>query len=184
MTHSVKSHIGKVLLTAVTLVGAVSVGQAATAGEYWVPANAPITYKMANPADMMGHVPAPAPQYASRPQMAPTAQNLFDQSRVDQTLYSHQRVGKPYTVAGKRYKPKHQPRYDMVGTASWYGDKFHGKLTASGEKYDKNAMTAAHKTLPLNSMVVVTNLKTGVSNLMGNSQKGSRVKGVFFPTNK
>ena len=85
----------------------------------------------------------------------------FDMSSVDTDLYAHQRVGKPYTVLGKRYTPKHQPRYNKVGTASWYGPKFHGKLTANGEKYDMNGMTAAHKTLPLNSMVLVTNVENG-----------------------
>lgn len=70
-------------------------------------------------------------------------------------------VGNPYTVAGVTYTPRHQPMYDMVGNASWYGDRFHGKLTASGETFNKNAMTAAHKTLPINSMVRVTDMATG-----------------------
>lgn len=98
-----------------------------------------------------------APQFKAQT----TAQLAFDQSRVDPILHAHQTVGNPYTVMGQTYTPAHNPRYDMVGNASWYGAKFHGKLTASGEKFDKNAMTAAHKTLPLNSLVVVTNLTTG-----------------------
>jgi len=51
--------------------------------------------------------------------------------------------------------------YDVNGTASWYGGRFHGRLDARGERFDENAMTAAHRTLPLNSMVVVTNLENG-----------------------
>jgi rare lipoprotein A len=47
------------------------------------------------------------------------------------------------------------------GKAAYYGDKFHGRKTASGEKYDKRAMTAAHKTLPFGTVVKVTNLKNG-----------------------
>jgi len=80
---------------------------------------------------------------------------------VDKDLYKHQRVGKSYTIMGKRYQPKHDPKYDKTGIASWYGDKFHGKPTATGEIYNKNDITAAHKTLPLNSIVCVTNLETG-----------------------
>lgn len=100
------------------------------------------------------------PQTAPRPQ---TQAPSFDLSNIDETLYKHQKVGNPYTVLGKTYKPEHQPDYDRTGTASWYGDKFHGKLTANGETYDKNALTAAHKTLPLNSYVIVTNINTGKS---------------------
>jgi len=127
---------------------------------------APITYKMANPYA--------SPFSALTTQQSPTAYNTsgtkkllksmaFDPSKVDPTLYNHQRVGKPYTVAGNTYYPAHDPSYDQAGVASWYGDKFHGKPTASGEIFDKTALTAAHKTLPLNSYVVVTNLQTGIA---------------------
>ena len=67
-----------------------------------------------------------------------------------------------YVVFGKRYhvmskcKSKH---YQEVGTASWYGTKFHKRYTSSGERYDMLAMTAAHKTLPLPTYVEVTNLR-------------------------
>ncbi len=173
----------------------------ASAGENYVRAAAPITYKMSNPAEMMarGYVPQynvpqmappqqpvyqPQPQYQppqlQQPQYQPQAalpSLQFDQSRIDTTLYSHQRVGNPYTVAGQTYYPKHQPMYDMVGTASWYGDKFHGKLTANGERFDKNAMTAAHKTLPLNSYVMVTNLATGQSLKLRINDRGPFIGG-------
>lgn len=68
------------------------------------------------------------------------------------------KVGKPYQVGGKWYEPKVQPDYDEVGVASWYGSDFHNKKTANGGKFDKNVLSAAHKTLPLPSMVKVTNL--------------------------
>ncbi|MFY0615025.1 MAG: septal ring lytic transglycosylase RlpA family protein [Hyphomicrobiaceae bacterium] len=71
------------------------------------------------------------------------------------------KVGKPYYINGLRYVPRHQPNYDRIGVASWYGDKFHGRLTANGEIYDMNAITAAHPTLPLPSLVRVTNMRTG-----------------------
>lgn len=99
------------------------------------------------------------PKFSVPKLAAPT----FNMKKVDTDLYAHQRVGKPYTIMGKRYTPKHQPKYDKIGTASWYGPKFHGKLTANGETYDMNGITAAHKTLPLNSMVMVTNVESGKS---------------------
>jgi peptidoglycan lytic transglycosylase len=71
----------------------------------------------------------------------------------------HHKVGKPYKVKGKWYRPAHDPDYNKVGTASWYGRDFHGRATANGERYNMNAMTAAHTTLPLPSMVEVTNLE-------------------------
>lgn len=69
---------------------------------------------------------------------------------------------RPYIVLGKRYIPlKTGKGYTRTGVASWYGKKFHGHLTANGEVYDMFAMSAAHATLPLPSIVRVTNLKNG-----------------------
>lgn len=66
----------------------------------------------------------------------------------------------PYTVFGKTYYLLSQARgYKARGTASWYGTKFHGRRTANGEVYDMNAMTAAHKTLPIPCYVRVRNTK-------------------------
>lgn len=69
------------------------------------------------------------------------------------------RVGEPYVVAGRTYTPQAAPDYRAEGTASWYGDKFHGRLTANGEIYNIYALSAAHPTLPLPSYVRVTNLE-------------------------
>ncbi|MBL8770228.1 MAG: septal ring lytic transglycosylase RlpA family protein [Phenylobacterium sp.] len=71
------------------------------------------------------------------------------------------KIGKPYQVGGVWYVPREQPDYDQVGVASWYGDAFHLKATANGEVFDMNAVSAAHTTLPLPSMVEVTNLDNG-----------------------
>ena len=71
------------------------------------------------------------------------------------------KVGAPYQVAGIWYVPKEDPAYDQTGTASWYGDAFHQKATANGEIFDMNAVSAAHTTLPMPSMVEVTNLDNG-----------------------
>jgi rare lipoprotein A len=70
-------------------------------------------------------------------------------------------AGPPYQVAGRWYVPAHEPNYNEVGIASWYGPTFHGKASASGETFDENAMTAAHPTLPIPSLVRVTNLENG-----------------------
>lgn len=71
------------------------------------------------------------------------------------------KVGAPYQVGGIWYVPREQPDYDVRGIASWYGDAFHLKTTANGEIFDMNAITAAHTTLPLPSLVEVTNLENG-----------------------
>ena len=70
------------------------------------------------------------------------------------------RIGKPYTVAGRVYVPEEDPNYRAEGMASWYGDDFHGRLTANGEIYDMSAISAAHPTLPMPSYVRVTNVST------------------------
>lgn len=74
---------------------------------------------------------------------------------------SKPKVGKPYRVAGRWYVPHEDWNYDEVGIASWYGPKFHGRRTASGEIFDQNKLTAAHRTLPLPSYVRITNLENG-----------------------
>ena len=68
------------------------------------------------------------------------------------------RVGKPYVVAGRTYVPEENVSYRAEGMASWYGDDFHGRLTANGEVYDMNSISAAHPTLPMPCYVRVTNL--------------------------
>ena len=119
---------------------------------------------------------APQPAAPRPPKSRPEVDN-FDQKRVDKDLYKHQKVGKKYSMMGKTYKPKHDPKYDEKGLASWYGDKYHGKPTATGEIFDKNDMTAAHKTLPLNSMLHVQNLETGESIMVRLNDRGPFVKG-------
>jgi rare lipoprotein A len=76
---------------------------------------------------------------------------------------SEYKVGKPYEVSGVWYYPKEDWEYRETGIASWYGPGFHGKHTANGEIYNENDVTAAHPTLPLPTMVQVTNLENGRS---------------------
>lgn len=84
----------------------------------------------------------------------------------------HHKLGKPYRIAGRLYVPRHEPGYNRVGIASWYGDLFHGRLTANGEVYDMNSLTAAHPTLPLPSYVKVTNLANGKQVLLRVNDRG------------
>lgn len=71
------------------------------------------------------------------------------------------KVGRPYKIKGRWYYPQEDFRYSEVGIASWYGPGFHGRRTARGDVYDMHAMTAAHRTLQMPSLVRVTNLDNG-----------------------
>ncbi|MFH1343670.1 MAG: septal ring lytic transglycosylase RlpA family protein [Pseudomonadota bacterium] len=82
------------------------------------------------------------------------------------------RVGKPYTVAGRMYVPADDPNYRAEGLASWYGDAFHGRLTANGEVFDMASLTAAHPTLPIPSYARVTNLSNGKSLIVRVNDRG------------
>ncbi len=84
----------------------------------------------------------------------------------------HYKVGSPYRIKGKKYYPKVDYGYNKKGIASWYGPGFHGKMTANGERYDQNDLTAAHKTLPLPSIVRVTNLENGRSLVVRVNDRG------------
>lgn len=81
-------------------------------------------------------------------------------------------VGNAYTVKGRRYFPKEDPTYDKSGLASWYGSAFHGRLTANGEAYDKEHLSAAHPTFPLPSYARVTNLENGSSVVVRVNDRG------------
>jgi rare lipoprotein A len=85
----------------------------------------------------------------------------------------HRGAARPYTVMGRSYSPMTtlQP-YRARGVASWYGRRYHGKPTASGEPYDMYAMTAAHPTLPIPSYARVTNLANGRSVVVRVNDRG------------
>lgn len=82
------------------------------------------------------------------------------------------RVGKPYTVAGRVYVPEEDVNYREEGLASWYGDDFHGRLTANGEIFDMGSLTAAHPTLPMPCYARVTNLTNGKSLIVRVNDRG------------
>ncbi|MEO1265928.1 MAG: septal ring lytic transglycosylase RlpA family protein [Pseudomonadota bacterium] len=117
-----------------------------------------------------------APDHGWTPQqrsLPPVAQTPFSarQFPTDELLAApgpripkgggHAKVGRPYEVRGRWYTPRPDPDYDQVGIASFYAGDFHNKKTANGEWFDMNALTAAHKTLPLPSYVIVENLQNG-----------------------
>ena len=84
-----------------------------------------------------------------------------------------QREPGTYEVFGKKYKVMETSMgYREIGIASWYGQKFHGNLTANGEIYDMHGISAAHKTLPLPTFVKVTNLENGKSMILRVNDRG------------
>ncbi len=92
-----------------------------------------------------------------------TAKQIGRSTKKEPAQQGGYKIGNPYQIKGVWYYPAVDYNYNKTGIASWYGPGFHGKLTANGETYDQNALTAAHKTLPLPSIVQVTNLENGRS---------------------
>ena len=82
------------------------------------------------------------------------------------------KVGKPYRIKNTWYYPAEDFDYTETGIASWYGPKFHGRRTANGETFDMNTLTAAHRTLPMPSLVRVINLSNGRSLLLRVNDRG------------
>ena len=86
------------------------------------------------------------------------------------------KVGDPYLIDEKIYYPRIDKEYDEIGEASWYGEEFHNKLTANGETFNMNKVSAAHRTLPLPSKVKVTNLSNNKSLVMRVNDRGPFTK--------
>lgn len=85
----------------------------------------------------------------------------------------HPYANRPYTALGRRFTPIADDRpFRQRGLASWYGRQFHGNRTASGERYDMFAMTAAHPTLPIPSYARVTHVRTGASAIVRINDRG------------
>lgn len=84
---------------------------------------------------------------------------------------------RPYQIRGRWYRPVEDPDYQEVGLASWYGDAFNGRPTATGEIFDMYGLSAAHKTLPLPGLVEVTNLSNGRSIVVRVNDRGPFVDG-------
>lgn len=94
------------------------------------------------------------------------------------------KVGTPYQVDGVWHYPAADYAYAATGIASWYGEEFHGRSTANGETFDMNAVTAAHKTLPLPSLVRVTNLENGRSIIVRVNDRGPFAHGRIIDVSR
>lgn len=110
--------------------------------------------------------------------------DLYSQSAAISGKTGTYKVGNPYKVLGKWYYPKEDYSYVETGTASWYGEDFHAKYTANGEIYDMNTLTAAHRTLPLPSIVRVTNLENGRSLVLRVNDRGPFAKNRIIDISK
>lgn len=114
---------------------------------------APLEINVAQDADDEDDAPVQgAPAHPTPAQAAPSQRPEW---------LEQERVGPPYEANGRWYVPTPEPGYEQTGTASWYGADFQGQRTASGESFDQSALTAAHPTLPIPSLVQVTNLENG-----------------------
>ncbi len=115
-----------------------------------------------------------------------TAKQLGRDSGKPQGVY---KVGEPYQISGVWYYPAEDYGYSETGIASYYGGEsqgvnFHGRSTANGEVYDMNALTAAHQTLPMPSLVRVTNLENGRSVVLRVNDRGPFVRGRIIDVSR
>ena len=94
------------------------------------------------------------------------------------------KVGSPYQIKGVWYYPKEDISYSETGIASWYGPNFHGKKTANGEIFDQNEVSAAHRTLPMPSVVQVTNLENGRAMVIRVNDRGPFAHGRIIDLSK
>jgi rare lipoprotein A len=94
------------------------------------------------------------------------------------------KVGNPYQIGGVWYTPAEDFSYDETGIASWYGEDFHGKYTANGEIFDLNALTAAHRTLPMPCIVQVTNLENGRALALRVNDRGPYARGRIIDVSR
>ncbi|MGI9408069.1 MAG: septal ring lytic transglycosylase RlpA family protein [Hyphomicrobiaceae bacterium] len=117
------------------------------------------------PAQTVAAPQLPEPEKATTAMVRPPASTIRKGG-------GYAKVGSPYRIGMRWYHPKVDNRYDRTGTASWYGKDFHGKKTANGEYFDMRRLSAAHPTLPLPSLVSVTNLANGRSVVVRVNDRG------------
>lgn len=187
-----RANIGARTLSGIAIIAAVFL--AGGAQRSWAQTPAPIVYAKPLTAPASPNTPITFDQFQGRSALGASAIDLrpgavkvslgaarhpvssFDQpvkpAAAAPFVAAEPYAGPPYQVEGKWYVPTHEPNYDEVGIASWYGPTFHGKDSASGEVFDENAMTAAHPTLPIPSLVRVTNLENGKSVIVRLNDRG------------
>jgi rare lipoprotein A (peptidoglycan hydrolase) len=93
-----------------------------------------------------------------------------------QKYEGHFKIGNPYKIFGISYAPQNYESFEEEGTASWYGSEFHGRKTANGEIYNIDDITAAHPTLPLPSLIKITNLYNNKSATVRVNDRGPFAK--------
>ncbi len=108
----------------------------------------------------------------------------FDEIFQNGKYIGHYKIGNTYKIEGIPYYPQEYTEYEEVGVASWYGEEFDGKATANGEIYNLDSMTAAHQTLPLPSIVKVTNLENGKSVIVRVNDRGPFAKNRIIDLSK
>ena len=107
-----------------------------------------------------------------------SSREVIGNAKIRNSKAMHRATMRPYEVFGKKYYPTVARVDDQFkGVASWYGPKFHAKKTSNGEIYNMYANTAAHKTLPMNTMVKVHNLENGKSTIVRINDRGPFVSG-------
>ena len=128
-------------------------------------------------------------RYAQRSRYTRSYKNVAEYSNnrdydVKGKYTGYYKVGKPYKINGITYYPQEYDHYKEIGLASWYGDDFHNKKTANGEIFNMHDMTAAHKTLPLPSIVRVTNLENDRSVIVRVNDRGPFVDNRLIDLSK
>ena len=116
-----------------------------------------------------------------------TSSDIYDDLDIifKKNIYvGYYKVGKAYKIYDLYYYPQEYEHYEEIGVASWYGEDFDGKLTANGEIYDLSMMTAAHRTLPMPSIVKVTNLANQKSVLVRVNDRGPFAKNRIIDLSK
>lgn len=108
----------------------------------------------------------------------------INKRKLKESNGNYYKIGTPYRINGRWYHPREDENYVEEGVASWYGPDFHLKATANGEEFDKYQMTAAHRTLPLPSIVRVTNLENGKSVLLRVNDRGPFVDDRIIDVSK
>lgn len=120
----------------------------------------------------------PLPTSRQKPNKTVSKPTLSSKPTKKQAPQTYPLSGRSYVIEGQRYHILASARsYTEEGVASWYGEKFHGRKTASGVIYNMYAMTGAHKTLPLGTMVRVTNLTTSDAITILINDRGPFVRG-------
>ena len=94
------------------------------------------------------------------------------------------KVGAAYQIGGVWYYPTVDYHYEETGVASWYGEEFEQQYTANGEIFDLNRMTAAHRTLPMPSIVQITNIDNGRSVQLRVNDRGPFARGRIIDVSR